>query len=185
MNADEDGYGAGAGTRMEMGAKEGKQDGNGDGSEDGAGTGTGAGWRPVDEHRMETGTGAGTGTRAVAQVGRGTRIGTGTGIRTGSGRAEKRRRNARNHTRVVDMIKHFHSACVIISADRVWRLRAPDSSVRKARCLYTHTRSEGREGANGVGGGFRVGGGNRDGNGVEVGTGTSTVMGTGTEREQT
>ena len=79
------------------------------------------------------------------------------------------------------MIKHFHSACVIISADRGWRLRAPDSSVRKARCLYTRTRSEGREGANGVGGGFRVGGGNRDGNGVEAGTRTSTVMGTGTE----
>ena len=31
----------------------------------------------------------------------------------------------------------FHSAYVIISADRGWRLRAPDSSVRKARCLYT------------------------------------------------
>ena len=27
--------------------------------------------------------------------------------------------------------RHFHSACVTISADRGWRLRAPDSSVRK------------------------------------------------------
>ena len=31
----------------------------------------------------------------------------------------------------------FHFARVIISVDREWRLRAPDSSVRKARCLYT------------------------------------------------
>ena len=30
----------------------------------------------------------------------------------------------------------LHSARVTISADRGWRLRAPDSSVRKARCLY-------------------------------------------------
>ena len=33
--------------------------------------------------------------------------------------------------------RHFHSARVTISPDRGWRLRAPDSSVRKARCLYT------------------------------------------------
>ena len=32
--------------------------------------------------------------------------------------------------------KHFHSARVTIAADRGWRLRAPDSSVRKVRCLY-------------------------------------------------
>ena len=33
--------------------------------------------------------------------------------------------------------RYFHSARDIISADRGWRLRALDSSVRKARCLYT------------------------------------------------
>ena len=33
--------------------------------------------------------------------------------------------------------RHFHFARVIISADRGWRLRVPDSSVRKVRCLYT------------------------------------------------
>ena len=33
--------------------------------------------------------------------------------------------------------KLFHSARVTISADWGWRLRALDSSVRKARCLYT------------------------------------------------
>ena len=32
----------------------------------------------------------------------------------------------------------LHSARVTISADRGWRLRAPDSFVRKARCLYTN-----------------------------------------------
>ena len=33
--------------------------------------------------------------------------------------------------------KLFHSARDIPSADRGWRLRALDSSVRKTRCLYT------------------------------------------------
>ena len=33
--------------------------------------------------------------------------------------------------------RYFHSARDIISADRGWRLRALDSSVRKARFLYT------------------------------------------------
>ena len=33
--------------------------------------------------------------------------------------------------------RHFHSASVIISADRGWCLRTPGSSIRKARCLYT------------------------------------------------
>ena len=33
--------------------------------------------------------------------------------------------------------RYFHSARDIISADRGWRLQALDSSVRKARCLYT------------------------------------------------
>ena len=42
---------------------------------------------------------------------------------------------------VVDAIRHFYSARVIISADRGQRLRAPDSSVRKAWYLYTRTAS--------------------------------------------
>ena len=65
------------------------------------GTGTGRergpGWRPVDEHRMGTGTEA----RTVAEMGTGTRL-TGTGTRIGSGRAEERRRSARNRKVVVD-----------------------------------------------------------------------------------
>ena len=83
---------------------------------------------------MGTGTRAGTETRVVAEIGAGTRIGTGTGTRTGSAKAEKRRRSARNRTKVVDAM-HFYSARVIISAGRGWRLQAPDSSVREARCL--------------------------------------------------
>ena len=37
---------------------------------------------------------------------------------TGSGRVKERRRSVRNRTRVEDAIRHFHSAHVIISADR-------------------------------------------------------------------
>ena len=71
-----DGDGAGAGTRTGREVNEGVQDGNEDGSGDGAGTGTGRergrgqGWRPVDEHRMVTGTEA----RTVVEMGTGTRI---------------------------------------------------------------------------------------------------------------
>ena len=80
---------------------------------------------------MGTGTGAGMETRAVEEMG------TGTGTKTGSGRAEERRGNARNHIKIADAISQLHSARVITSADRGWRLRVPDSPVRKARCLYT------------------------------------------------
>ena len=58
---------------------EGAQNGNGDGSGDGPGTGTE--------------------TRTVAEMGTGSRI---TGTRIGSGRAEERRRSARNLKIVVD-----------------------------------------------------------------------------------
>ena len=47
------------------------------------------GWRPVDEHKMGTGTRAGTETRAVAETGTGTRAAVGT--RTRSRRVEERR----------------------------------------------------------------------------------------------
>ena len=67
---------------------------------------------------MGTGIGAGTEVTAVAEIEKGTGMGTGTGTRTGSRRAEERRRNARNQTRIVDAIRHFHSACIVISADR-------------------------------------------------------------------
>ena len=93
-HGDGDGTGAGTGTGVEV--NEGAQDGNGDGSGDGAGTETrGREWRPVDEHRMGTGTGTGTEARTVVEMGTGTRV-TGTGTRIGSGRAEERRRSARN-----------------------------------------------------------------------------------------
>ena len=68
----------------------GTRDGNEVGSGDGARTGTGQRWKPVDEHRMGTGTGAGTETRAIAEMGTGTRMETGMGTRTGSGKAEER-----------------------------------------------------------------------------------------------
>ena len=49
---------------------------------------------------MGTETGAGTEMRAVVEMRTGTRMGTG----TGTGRAEDRRKNARNPTRVVDVM---------------------------------------------------------------------------------
>ena len=66
--------------------------------------------------------------------------------------------------------RHFPSARVLISADRGWRLRASNTSVRNARCLHARIiprgelETKGRKGANGIGGRIRVGGGNRDGN---------------------
>ena len=82
--------------------------------------------------------------------------------------------------------RHSHSARVTISADRGWRLRAPDSPIWKVRRLYKRivpggvTESEGQEGANGVGGGIGVGGGNGDGNGDVNGHGDGDGTGTGT-----
>ena len=76
-----DGEGAGAGTGVE--ANKEAQDGNGDGSGDGAGTGTGTG----------------TESRTVAEMGTGTTI---TGTRIELGRAEGRRKSARNRKIAVD-----------------------------------------------------------------------------------
>ena len=66
----------------------------GTGTGEGTGRERGRGWRPVNEHRIGTGTETGTEARTVAEMGTGTRI-TGTGTRIGSGRAEKRRRSAK------------------------------------------------------------------------------------------
>ena len=99
MNGHGTGDGAGAGMETGVEVNEGAQDGNGDGG--GAGTGReqgrGRGWRPVDKHRM----GIGTETTTVAEMRTGTRI-TGTGTSIESGRAEERRRSARNREIVVD-----------------------------------------------------------------------------------
>ena len=92
----DDGDGAGTGTRVE--ANEGTQDGNGGGNGNGDGGG--------DPWMNTTGTGAGAKTRSVAEMG--------TRTRTGSGRAQERRISARNRSRIVDAIKHFHSVRVSI-----------------------------------------------------------------------
>ena len=84
----------GVGGGIGVGGRNGDVNGHGDG--DGAGTGTERergrerGWRPVDKHRMGTGTEA----RTVAETGTETRI--------GSGRVEESRRSARNRKIVVD-----------------------------------------------------------------------------------
>ena len=101
MNSHGDGDGAGGETGTGVEVDEGAQDGsrNGDGNGDGVGTGTGV------ETRRRTpdgnGDGNGDGSETVVEMGTGTRV-TGTGTRTGSGRAEERRRSARNRKIVVD-----------------------------------------------------------------------------------
>ena len=57
--------------------------------------------RPVDERRMGTGTRT---ARRVAEMGTGTTI-TGTETRIGSGRAEERRKSARNRKIAVDAVR--------------------------------------------------------------------------------
>ena len=74
------------------------------------------------------------------------------------------------HTHTHTHIRHFHSARVIISADGVVlagtrHFRSQGPVPRHAHCTEGVTESEGREGANDIGGGS--GGGIRDGNGVE------------------
>ena len=104
--------GGGGGIVVGCGNGDGNGDVDGQGDGDGAGAGTGGGnerrsagrergrgWGPVDEHRMGTGTGTGTEARTVAEMGTGTTI---TGTRTGLGRAERRRKSARNRKIAVD-----------------------------------------------------------------------------------
>ena len=74
-----------------MEANEGAQDGNGDG----AGTGVESPGQTQDGN----GDGSGIGNESNSGDGKGTRI---TGTKIGSGRAEERRRSARNRTRLVD-----------------------------------------------------------------------------------
>ena len=77
---------------------------------------------------------------------------------------------------------HFHFARVTISEDRGWRLRAPDSSVRKARCLYTRIVPRGqpgpRDGKERTGSGAGV---NGDGDGAEAGTATGVEVNEGAQ----
>ena len=100
--------------------------GNGDGNGDinGDGDGERAGTRRITGVEEDEGTQNGNGDGSGD--GNESSRGNGNGIAEGGG-----------EVREVDVIRHFHSVRVIISADRGWRLRAPGSSVRKARCLYT------------------------------------------------
>ena len=96
VNGHGDGDGAVTGTGVEV--NEGAQEGTGTGAGTGTGRGRGRGWGPVDEHRMGTGTEA----RTVADMGTGTTI---TGTKIGLGRAEGRRKSARNRKIVVDAVR--------------------------------------------------------------------------------
>ena len=116
-----DGGGIGAGTRTKWTQMKERQMGAGTGAGMGQERQRGRGCRPVEEHRMKMVT----------------------GTRTGSGRAEERRMSAINRSRLVDANRPVHSARVIISADRGWRLRALDSSVCNTRGLYMHIKPRG------------------------------------------
>ena len=86
---------------------------------------------------MGTGTGARIETTAVADMGMGKRGGGGGGGEEGRGRGTWRRGEEAQE------IRYFHSARVVISADKGWRLQTPDNFVCKARCLYTHIATAG------------------------------------------
>ena len=113
-DGDGDGAGAGAGTGTAKGvdANKGTKDGNGDGSGDGAGAGTRTGVETRRQRQDRNGDESGDGNESRSGDGNGNEDG------IGIGRAEERRRSARNHTRTVDTTRHFYSTRVIISADR-------------------------------------------------------------------
>ena len=98
----------------------------------------GRGWKFVEEHRMGTGTGEGTRNESSRGKGNSDKDGDVNRTKTKSRRGEERRRTAKKQTSIVETIKYFHSARLVISADRRWRLQAPDSSARKTRCLNKH-----------------------------------------------
>ena len=101
------GVGGGIGVGGGNGDGNGDVDGHGDGGggerrSAGRERGRGRGWGPVIEHQMGTGTGTGTEARTVAEMGTGTAI---TGTRIGLGRAEGRRKSARNRKIAVDAVR--------------------------------------------------------------------------------
>ena len=81
--------------------------------------------------------------------------------------------------------KHFHSARVTISADRGWRLRAPDRAPFARLGICTRESYGGDNRVRGTGrserveDGIRIGGGNGDGNGVGGGNGDANGDGDG------
>ena len=96
------GVGGGIGVGSGNGDGNGDVDGHGDG--DGAGAGAGTGVEVNEGAQDGNGDGAGTGTeeRTVAEMGTGT---TKTGTRIGLGRAEGRRKSARNRKIAVDAVR--------------------------------------------------------------------------------
>ena len=106
VNGHGDGDGACAGTGTEVEMNEGAQYGNGDGSGDGAGTETGTGveTRRRTSDRNGNGNGNGDGSEDSSGDGNGDDD-NGTGTRIGSGRAEERRKSARNRKIVVDGVR--------------------------------------------------------------------------------
>ena len=99
-------HNGGEGERRSAGRERGRERGR-----DGAGTGTGTGVETL--RRTPDGNGDGNGSKAstVAEMGTGTMI-TETRTRIGSGRAEKRRKSARNRKIVVDAVRETEETWV-------------------------------------------------------------------------
>ena len=82
------------------------------------------------------------------------------------------------------VLQHSHSARVTISADRGWRLRAPEGLIRKAQRRYKRIVPGGQPDPRGRKERTGSWAGLESGVGTETVTGTWTVKGTGAERER-
>ena len=174
-DTDEVGAETGMGTGVE--ANEGAQDGNGGGSRDGADTGTGfeARGRTQDGNRGGSGDGneisSGDGNGDEDEKGDGNEGGFGEGGRE----AKKHNKPPKNYKRDQPLLfrTRYHLCRQGVALTGTQKVRLQGLVPVHAHLTEGVTESEGREGANGVGGrgGIGVGGGNRDRNGVVGGNG--------------
>ena len=105
----------------------------GKGNRDGVGTETGTEVETCRE--KQDGNGDRSGDRNESSSGDGSGDGNEDGNKEGEGEANKRKKP---HMTCRRDQRHFHSPRIIICEDKERNLRVPDSSVRKARCLYKH-----------------------------------------------
>ena len=177
-----DGDGAERGTGMGVEANEGAQDRIGDGSGDGARTGT----RVETRGRTRDGNGDedSSGDRDADEDGNGNEDGIGEGGREAK-KCKKPHKNCSRDQILLFRTRHrlytILSYHIMVSRQRVVLAGTQQLRSQGLVPVYAHrtegiTGSEGREGANGVGGGIGVEGGNGDGDGDGAGTETRTEV---------
>ena len=172
-DTDEVGAETGMGTGVE--ANEGALDGNGGGSGDGAGTGTGfeARGRTQDGNRDGNERSSGDGNGDEDEKGDGNEG----GIREGGREAKKPNKPPKSYKRDQPLLfrTRYYLCRQGVALTGTQKLRLQGLVPVHAHLTEGVKESEGREGANGVGGrgGIGVGGENRDGNGVVGGNGNS------------